>query len=222
MDINEEKAHVYALMRDIAAERRMLTDTYYALQERLHKLNELEEIGLPTLKLKGYADLFNETNKRLAASNIAREETAAAATPAPAEISAAVRQEVEAHPATPEPEPVAAPAVSIPYEEMDRMKRIDNAGKVKPARKEHAPRRSRMSMKKARETIANILTSISTPVTSSELYRLFLAGSGLDEEEMTIRNFRSNVLYRAMEADPRIVAVDVEGTRSKTYEYVGK
>ena len=218
MNINEEKAHVYALMRDIAAERRMLTDTYYALQERLHKLNDLEEIGLPTLNLKGYADLFNETNKRLAASNIAREETVAA----PAEIAAAVRQEVEAYPATPEPEPVAAPAVSIPFEEMDHMKRIDNAGKVKPARKEHAPRRSRMSMKKARETIANILTSISTPVTSSELYRLFLAGSGLDEEEMTIRNFRSNVLYRAMEADPRIVAVDVEGTRSKTYEYVGK
>ena len=220
MDINEEKAHVYGLMRDIAAERRMLTDTYYALQERLHKLNELEEIGLPTLKLKGYADLFNETNKRLAASNVAREEKAAAT---PSEIAAAVRQEVETKPETTEPDPVkASPAVTIPFEEMDRMKQIDNVGKVKPA-KERTPRRStRMTMKESREAIAKILTSISTPVTSSELYRLFLAGTGLDENELTIRNFRSNILYRAMEADPRIVAVDVEGTRSKAYEYASK
>lgn len=73
MDISKEKEHIYSLMRNIVEERRILSDMYYGLKERLNKLNELELKGIGELDLKGYVDLHNRFNKEVAVTNIKRE-----------------------------------------------------------------------------------------------------------------------------------------------------
>jgi predicted RND superfamily exporter protein len=73
MNIQEEKVFIYKMMRDITAERRKLTDTFYDLKKRLDELTSLEEQGLENLSIKGYTDLYNQKNKEYAEANIQRE-----------------------------------------------------------------------------------------------------------------------------------------------------
>lgn len=73
MNIGEEKEHIYSIMREITAERRELTEIYYNLKKRLDELTRLEERGLDTLSLKGYADLHNKMSRETSIANIKRE-----------------------------------------------------------------------------------------------------------------------------------------------------
>jgi hypothetical protein len=73
MNINQEKEHLYSMMKDITDERRRLTDIYWDLKKRLDFLNSLEERGIEELSLDGYIDLHNKINKEMAVENIKRE-----------------------------------------------------------------------------------------------------------------------------------------------------
>lgn len=75
MNIQEEKAYIYEMMKEVTQERRRLTDIYYGLKERLDFLFLQEQKGLNDLSLKGYTDLYTQTQKEIAATNIQREAT---------------------------------------------------------------------------------------------------------------------------------------------------
>lgn len=73
MNINEEKAFVYSMMKEVTEERRRLTDIYYDLKKRLDDLDRLEHRGVDELSLQGMIDLHNAKTTALAVANIQRE-----------------------------------------------------------------------------------------------------------------------------------------------------
>lgn len=73
MNIGEEKAFLYGMMKDITEERRRLTDMYFSLKERIDALHKLEEIGVGDLSTKGFIDLWNDRNVQIQMANINRE-----------------------------------------------------------------------------------------------------------------------------------------------------
>lgn len=196
MDISGEKQFIYEIMRDITAERRRLTDTYYKLQARLHTLYTYEERGLTDLNLSGYVDLHRRTNELLDRSAVQE-----------------ARQDVEACGVHSEPD-------RVPFAELDRVKQLDRQHAIKGDADAHRPRKRRRSTMSSNETTAIILALMQdygSALTSKELYRLFVAKTG---EDMAERSFRSNTLRRAIDQSKRIKTIGQPNTVEKLYELI--
>jgi hypothetical protein len=73
MNIDEEKIYIYKMLRDITKERRQLVEMYFDLKKRLDFLNLMEERGVEELNITGYVNLYNQTQKEIAVTNIKRE-----------------------------------------------------------------------------------------------------------------------------------------------------
>lgn len=73
LNINEEKAFVYSMMKEITEERRRLTDIYYDMKKRLDDLDRLEIKGVEELSLQGMIELHDARKTALAVANIQRE-----------------------------------------------------------------------------------------------------------------------------------------------------
>lgn len=73
MNISEEKAYLYSMMRDITAERRELTKIYWELKSRLDDLIKLDIRGLEDTPIAGIVDMHNAKNMKLVTDNIKRE-----------------------------------------------------------------------------------------------------------------------------------------------------
>lgn len=73
MNITEEKAFIYEMMKDITKERRLLFDAYFDLKKRIDFLNSLEEKGIEELSIEGYLDLHRKSQKETIINNIKRE-----------------------------------------------------------------------------------------------------------------------------------------------------
>lgn len=141
MNVSEEKFYIYQMLRDITKERRQLVDMYYDLKKRLDFLNSLEERGIEDLSLTGYVDLYNQTQKETAVTNIQREADY---------IVNKIKNEIE--------ENEAANESIIPKEEIQRAIEKENKNK-------------RISREKLNSTITTILKDAGAPIKLTELLK---------------------------------------------------
>lgn len=174
MNIQEEKLHIYSMMRDITAERRQLTDIYYGLKKQLDYLNNLEQRGLEDLSIKGYVDLYNETMKQTAITNLQRETK-----------HQIEKIENENHHIIEEKEKTVVPQEVV----------------EEAVYKEKRKRRKNISREKIESAIITVLKEAGMPIKFAELHEKInvMLDSGLNKDYM-----RNQLLPTIMERNPKI------------------
>lgn len=193
MNINEEKEHLYNMMRDITSERRQLTDMYFGLKERLDDLNKLEQRGLKDLSVKGYIDLYNKEEPELVAKNLQREMNHLAH-----KIMAEPRQEEEENSIIPK---------SVISEQ--RFADSNKIIKTKKTKEVKEPKESKLKIKskktipyeKISDAVIEILKEKGTPVKMSDLFILLNVKF---DGAIHKGNFQTNVIPRMMEDDSNL------------------
>lgn len=193
MNVGEEKEHIYRLMRDIVEERRILSEQYFSLKERLDELNKLESKGIEDLSINGYVDLFNKMSKQTEQRNVERE-----AQHAISQIQMVVDHKKR------ETEQEERRSL-IPHDEILRAKELDNRNKVKVHKEENVEdidkKKKRISTQAYRDEIVNILKETGRPMKANEIRQK------LEEKlnmEISATSFGTNIMYRVKKFDTNI------------------
>lgn len=176
MNINEEKAFVYSMMREITEERRRLTDIYYELKKRLDSLDILEHRGIDELSLKGIIDLHNSKNTALAIANIQRESEMAIKR---------VEQEL-----TPKVEAI------IPRVEIELEKE-----KVQAKAKSISKKSGTVSYDKVSSLVVTILKEAGRPLKTNDI---FIEVNKRYDVEVSKKNFSNNIMYRIAKENKKV------------------
>lgn len=175
MKVTEEKEYIFEMMRDISAERRKLTDIYYGLKERMDYLNSLEQQGIETLSLKGYADLHNETQKQIAVTNIKRE-------------TEHLIKEIENDNIIEESRPVV------------EIKKQVELIRDKTARKRRGSY-SKISKDKQKTTVINILKDAGAPL---KLQDIFDKAKLILDTDLSYASFQNNIMKELVDNNPKV------------------
>lgn len=175
MNIQEEKKFIYEMMKDITNERRKLTDIYYGLKERLDFLHIQEQKGLEDLSLSGYTNLFNETQKQIAVTNIKRE--------ADFLVEKISNNNIEESGKIEETQSIIREKEIIKDNETKKKSRYLNTDKVI-------------------SNIVMVLKDAGQPLKIKELYnRLVIV---MPDEKIDYKNFQNNIIKRAKERNNKI------------------
>lgn len=183
VNINEEKAYIYTMMKEITEERRRLTDIYYSLKKRLDTLYQLEQRGLENLSIKGYVDLCNEYNQRqneIAISNIKRETKHIISELKNAKFNNSEDEKEEQN------------TEAIPKHEIEKEK--DKEPK----------RKSYLNVDKVIDCIVSVLKEAGTPMATKALHQKVCEQLGRDIKS---HNFRANIMPKAMQRNDKIQRV---------------
>ena len=193
MKICEEKEHIYRLMRDIVEERRILSEQYFSLKERLDELNKLESKGIEDLSVNGYVDLFNKMSKQTEINNIERE-----AEHAIGQIKMVLDHKKKEMNKEEE-------RSIIPQNELLRAKEIDSRNKIKVHKEENVEDigrvKKRISTKMYRDEIVNILQETGRPMKANEIRQKLEDKLNV---EISAQSFGTNIMYRVKKFDNKI------------------
>lgn len=193
MKICEEKEHIYRLMRDIVEERRILSEQYFSLKERLDELNKLESKGIEDLSINGYVDLFNKMSKQTEINNIERE-----AEHAISQINMVLDHKKK------EMNKEENRSI-IPHEEILRSKEIDNRNKIKVHKEENvediSKKKKRISTQVYRDEIVGILKETGRPMKANEIRQKLEDKLNV---EISATSFGTNIMYRVKKFDTNI------------------
>jgi hypothetical protein len=203
MNISEEKQFIYDMMRDVSKERRQLTDIYFGLKQRLDDLNKLEMRGLEDLSIKGYADLFNDHNRRTSVDNIRRETE---------HLVNNINREAEVF-SNPQP------SQSIPQHEISEQRYRDSSTSIttKPSKPKNVKRsgktkvnqhnpQNKIRMKKIRKLVPEILKEEGIPMDARSVWEK-LQTKDIDLGDLDINTFRGNNFYRVTRENENIEKV---------------
>jgi hypothetical protein len=205
LDIREEKQYIYRMMEDITAERRNLSEVYFDLKKRLDKLDELELRGLDQIGVEGYLDLYKRRDRQLSASNIRRElelldkrkDREESPTPplAPAATTTAPVNELVSNmkKAVEKIEESEKPEEKIPKKIIEEAKRKeqDKAGGNK-----------QVDFQQATSAIRTVLKETGRPIAIPDLHKKV---EEVMDRKLDLKNFRTNILFRAVKNDDKIV-----------------
>lgn len=181
MNINEEKEHLYNMMRDITSERRKLTDMYFGLKERLDDLNKLEQRGLQDLSVKGYVDLYNKVEPEIVAKNIQREMNQLA-------------QKIMAEPKEQEEEKSIVPKSVISEQRYADSNKVMKSKKIEESKK----RIKQIPYDEIADSVMEILKEKGSPIKMSELLTTLNVKY---EGAIGKGNFQTNIIPRMMEEE---------------------
>ena len=216
LNIKEEKMYCYHMMIDIGKERRELTNMYLTLRERLEDLDKLERKGIDQLDMRGYVDMYNEAQSRVAIENIQRESNA---------LINRIQKEAE-------PE---QPKSTIPSHEVAEQRYRDNQNsnikRSKPVTEEETeikrPKKQKAKTNKVsrdeqrrrssmtREETLNIFKDEGIPMNAQAVYDKLKDRVDFDlESNYTIKNFRSNIFFRVTKDDR------IEKVSNGYYQYI--
>ena len=194
MKICEEKEHIYRLMREIVEERRILSEQYFSLKERLDELNKLESKGIEDLSVNGYVDLFNKMSKQTEINNIERE-----AEHAIKQIEMVLDHKKKE--ANKEEE-----RSIIPQNEILMAKELDNRNKIKVHKEENVEdigraKKKRISTQAYRDEIVSILQETGRPMKANEIREKLEKRFDMN---ISAQSFGTNIMYRVKKADKKI------------------
>lgn len=193
MDIAEEKQFIYTMMKDIVAERRKLTDTYYDLKKRLETLDELEEKGIRALSINGYSDFKRQQDEQRIASNVEREALRVVesmrnhSNPEQQSLQLFAKEEV-----------AKQPKPDHPMKKKIQKEEVEKNGS-KPSK------RVRYSLERVESALVDILKNSDSPLTVQQMYDELcdkFGGRFYDRE-----GFQKNVLYRIRKKNPNITTI---------------
>lgn len=226
MNISEEKEHIYAMMRDISDERRKLTDIYYGLKERMDHLNKIESRGIEDLSVLGYVDLYNrhmKKEKEQSFQNIQRDSQSAIqevrfadnyqreSQPINQPIERVEQVQVERSPEPPEVieqteleiDPVEEVKVIIPASSVGskQKEKTTKATKATKSKRKKRKTSSYLNIQEVINTIVDELKDYGSPMTLQALHK---AVNDKVDQEITLNNFRNNILPRATKVNDRI------------------
>lgn len=209
MNIREEKKYIYDMMRTVVEERRVLTDIYFSLKERLNDLDELERKGLSDLSIKGYVDLQNERNQTLMLENTQRE-------------LAHLKEKLEGEKNTSKPEPFPISTFEISeqqYRDNNRTIKNKNTKKKSQEAKQTKTRRPKGTTKRVHDMIFKELKERKdTAFNASDMYDVLLANQFFRDLNFDMADFRSNMFFRVVSRNTDVI----KRVSSGTYQYVGK
>lgn len=197
--ISEEKKYLYKMMRDIVAERRKLTDTYYDLKKRLDVLTEMEEKGLESLSVQGYADSHNieKENERIR-KNVERESLKI--------VESLYRNHLSKIQSDSNDTAKQEQRDFVSDELKKQPEKADNTKFKKEIEKEKATKpfkKTRYSLEKMESLLVDILKSADSPMKTSELYDAMY--DRLNGRFYTKSAFQKNILYRIKKNNDKIV-----------------
>lgn len=178
MKIGEEKEHIYSLMRDVTTERRKLTEIYFSLKKRLDDLNEIEQRGLTELSIKGYLDLHNNLKKEESKTSIMNIERESKSNNLSETDKNNAIKKIER--STEEEKEVHKPRFNKEIEQQKDMKSKTMMG-------------SQLSIEHMLSIVEGILKENGAPMHLSELHKEV---NKVLDVEVTVKNFRNNIMYR--------------------------
>lgn len=194
MNISEEKKHIYQMMDEITKERRELTGMYFGLKQRLDNLHELEQRGLEDLDIKGYADMRNEVENHKVQQNLIREMENL--------VSRVEKIDIDK---------LEQPRPQIDEFEISEQRYRDNVksnADKKPAKKKEDKLTTHQITKEIRHLIPKIMKDYGKPMKSGEVYDILISDYNFSEDDIDIKNFRSNQFYRTIKERDDIEKVD--------------
>lgn len=206
MNISDEKKYIYDMMRTVVEERRILTDIYFSLKERLNDLDELERKGLSDLSIKGYVDLQNERNQTQMLENTQRE-------------LAHLKQKLETEKNVSKPEISSISSFTISEQQYrDNNRIIKNTKKKSQETKQTKTRRPKGTTKRVHEMIFKELKERKDRAfNASDMYDILLADQFFRDLNFDMADFRSNMFFRVISRNPDVI----KRVSTGTYQYVG-
>lgn len=174
MNIDEEKEHVYTLMKEITVERRKLTEMYFSLKERLDDLSKLEQRGLTEMSLQGYVDLHNKMQKDYSESAIKNIERESQYSIRRIERDNREREAEEKRKEEPK------------FKKEIQEEKNERRASVLKGKKN-------VSIERIASIVSSILRENGAPMSASDLHEEL---NNRIEQNITRKNFNSNIMYR--------------------------
>lgn len=194
-NIMEERRVLSEQAREIAEDRKKLTELYFMLKDRLERLEELELKGLDNLSIKGYVEMKADYDNDTSLKNIQREIDTLTD-----KIEKLKKAESETKDRKDSPEQPEEKV--IPKLEISEAKWRERVNKTLPTNHKKKRRKNRRDNSFIYKTIyKEFKERPNKNIDASTMYEILLGYQEFRDMDIPLKEFRSNMFYRTVMAN---------------------